>query len=66
MSGDLFDSPTPLITAVLEVLEAIGEMEIPVLVILGSHDPGALGTVHSQKYKRLTPKCHPQACLTVP
>jgi DNA repair exonuclease SbcCD nuclease subunit len=38
VAGDLFDSPTPPTTAVLEVLEAIGEMEIPVLVIPGNHD----------------------------
>ena len=45
VAGDLFDSPTPAPTAVLEVLEAIGEMEVPVLVIPGNHDHGAAGTV---------------------
>lgn len=45
VAGDLFDSPTPAATAVLEVLEAIGEMEVPVLVIPGNHDHGAAGTV---------------------
>ncbi|MFL0781853.1 MAG: exonuclease SbcCD subunit D [Prochlorococcus sp.] len=45
VAGDLFDSPTPPATDVLEVLELIGEMTIPVLVIPGNHDHGALGTV---------------------
>lgn len=53
VAGDLFDSPTPPTTAVLEVLEAIGEMEIPVLVIPGNHDHGALGTVwHREDFLR--------------
>ena len=53
VAGDLFDSPTPPTTAVLEVLEAIGEMEIPVLVIPGNHDHGALGTVwHREDFQR--------------
>ena len=53
VAGDLFDSPTPASTAVLEVLEAIGEMEIPVLVIPGNHDHGALGTVwHREDFQR--------------
>ncbi|WP_411871698.1 metallophosphoesterase [Vulcanococcus limneticus] len=45
VAGDLFDSPTPATSAVLEVLELIGEMEVPVLVIPGNHDHGAPGTV---------------------
>lgn len=45
VAGDLFDSPTPAAANVLEVLEAIGEMEVPVLVIPGNHDHGAAGTV---------------------
>ncbi|MEB3200574.1 MAG: DNA repair exonuclease [Synechococcaceae cyanobacterium] len=45
VAGDLFDSPTPAAPAVLEVLEAIGEMGVPVLVIPGNHDHGAAGTV---------------------
>ena len=53
VAGDLFFSPTPPTTAVLEVLEAIGEMEIPVLVIPGNHDHGALGTVwHREDFQR--------------
>ncbi|MFM7312938.1 MAG: exonuclease SbcCD subunit D [Cyanobium sp.] len=45
VAGDLFDSPTPAPPAVLEVLEAIGDMQVPVLVIPGNHDHGAAGTV---------------------
>ena len=45
LAGDLFDSPTPSTTSVLEVLETIGTMNIPVLVIPGNHDHGAPGTV---------------------
>jgi DNA repair exonuclease SbcCD nuclease subunit len=53
VAGDLFDSPTPDSTAVLEVLELIGEMEVPVLVIPGNHDHGAPGTVwHRDDFQR--------------
>jgi DNA repair exonuclease SbcCD nuclease subunit len=53
VAGDLFDSPTPATTAVLEVLERIGEMEVPVLVIPGNHDHGAPGTVwHRDDFQR--------------
>jgi len=53
VAGDLFDSPTPDTTAVLEVLERIGEMEVPVLVIPGNHDHGAPGTVwHRDDFQR--------------
>lgn len=53
VAGDLFDSPTPDTTAVLEVLELIGEMEVPVLVIPGNHDHGAPGTVwHRDDFQR--------------
>mgnify|MGYP006270862373 CR=1 FL=1 len=53
VAGDLFDSPTPDTTAVLEVLELIGEMEMPVLVIPGNHDHGAPGTVwHHEDFQR--------------
>ncbi|MEB3271521.1 MAG: DNA repair exonuclease [Synechococcus sp.] len=45
VAGDLFDSTTPAAPAVLEVLEAIGAMQVPVLVIPGNHDHGASGTV---------------------
>ncbi len=53
VAGDLFDSPTPDTTAVLEVLELIGDMEVPVLVIPGNHDHGAPGTVwHRDDFQR--------------
>ena len=53
VAGDLFDSPTPSTSAVLEVLETIGEMEVPVLVIPGNHDHGAPGTVwHREDFQR--------------
>lgn len=53
VAGDLFDSPTPAAPAVLEVLEAIGEMEVPVLVIPGNHDHGGAGTVwHRDDFQR--------------
>ena len=45
VAGDLFDSPTPTSSSVTEVLEIIGEINIPVIVIPGNHDHGALGTV---------------------
>ena len=38
VAGDLFDSPTPTSGVLLEVLEAIGAMDVPVLVIPGNHD----------------------------
>ena len=53
VAGDLFDSPTPAAPAVLEVLEAIGAMEVPVLVIPGNHDHGGAGTVwHRDDFQR--------------
>ena len=53
VAGDLFDSPTPSNSSVLEVLEAIGDITIPVLVIPGNHDHGALGTIwHRDDFQR--------------
>jgi len=53
VAGDLFDSTTVPREAVMEVLEAIGEMELPVLVIPGNHDHGAPGTVwHRDDFRR--------------
>ncbi|MEB3307629.1 MAG: DNA repair exonuclease [Cyanobacteriota bacterium] len=53
VAGDLFDSPAPTPAAVLEVLEQIGAMEVPVLVIPGNHDHGAPGTVwHRDDFQR--------------
>ena len=53
VAGDLFDSPTPAAASVLEVLETIGEMDVPVLVIPGNHDHAAPGTVwHRDDFQR--------------
>ena len=53
VAGDLFDSSAPAPAAVLEVLEAIGEMEVPVLVIPGNHDHGGAGSVwHRDDFQR--------------
>ena len=53
VAGDLFDSPAPATAAVLEVLELIGAMEVPVLVIPGNHDHGAPGSVwHRDDFQR--------------
>ncbi len=53
VAGDLFDSPTPCTTVVLEALEAIGRIGIPVLAIPGNHDHGALGTIwHRDDFQR--------------
>ena len=45
VAGDLFDSPTVPTAAVMEVMEAIGSLEVPVLVIPGNHDHGATGSL---------------------
>ncbi|MEI6031456.1 MAG: DNA repair exonuclease [Synechococcaceae cyanobacterium ELA739] len=64
VAGDLFDSPTPAPAAVLEVLEAIGEMGVPVLVIPGNHDHGGAGTVwHRDDFQRHQRQLAPQLKL---
>ncbi len=45
VAGDLFDSTTVAISTALEVLEAIGAMALPVLVIPGNHDHAAPGGI---------------------
>ena len=45
VAGDLFDSPTPSNSDVSAVCQAIGKLEIPVVVIPGNHDHGAPGSV---------------------
>jgi DNA repair exonuclease SbcCD nuclease subunit len=45
VAGDLFDSPTPSSSDVSAVCQAIGRLELPVLVIPGNHDHGAPGSV---------------------
>ncbi len=64
VAGDLFDSTTPASAAVLEVLEAIGEMQVPVFVIPGNHDHGAPGTVwHREDFQRHKPLMAPNLQL---
>ena len=50
VAGDLFDSPTPSSSDVSAVCQAIGRLQIPVLVIPGNHDHGAPGTVWHQAF----------------
>ncbi|MEY3544835.1 MAG: hypothetical protein RLZZ247_992 [Cyanobacteriota bacterium] len=45
VAGDLFDSPTPSHSDVSAVCQAIGKLQVPVLVIPGNHDHGAPGSV---------------------
>jgi DNA repair exonuclease SbcCD nuclease subunit len=53
VAGDLFDSTTVPIAAVMEVLEAIGAMTVPVLVIPGNHDHGGAGSLwHHEEFRR--------------
>ena len=57
VAGDLFDSPTPTSGVLLEVLEAIGAMDVPVLVIPGNHDHGGAGSVwHRDDLRRHQPE----------
>ena len=64
IAGDLFDSPTPSISVVAEVLELIGQMEVPVLAIPGNHDHGALGTIwHSDDFIRYQEQMAPNFSL---
>ena len=64
IAGDLFDSPTPSISAVTEVLEAIGNIDMPVLMIPGNHDHGALGTIwHSDNFKKYQKEMAPNLQL---
>ncbi len=50
VAGDLFDSPRPLKSTVAAACEAIGAMQIPVLVIPGNHDPGGPGSLWEQPF----------------
>tara|TARA_Y100001978_G_scaffold80963_1_gene72458 strand:+ start:61 stop:1245 length:1185 start_codon:yes stop_codon:yes gene_type:complete len=64
IAGDLFDSPTPSSSSVTEVLEIIGEMNVPVIVIPGNHDHGALGTVwYSDDFKKYQKQMAPNLVL---
>jgi DNA repair exonuclease SbcCD nuclease subunit len=50
VSGDLFDSSTPLNSTVSGACGAIGEMKVPVFVIPGNHDHGGPGSVWHQPF----------------
>ncbi|WP_269622697.1 metallophosphoesterase family protein [Prochlorococcus marinus] len=64
VAGDLFDSPTPSIPTVAEVLQPIGEMNVPVLVIPGNHDHGALGTIwHNEIFKKYQKEIAPNLLI---
>jgi len=52
VAGDLFDSPTPADSDVSAVCAAIGQLELPVLVIPGNHDHGAPGGVWHSNFLR--------------
>ena len=66
VAGDLFDSTAPATTAVLEVLESIGAIALPVLVIPGNHDHGAPGTIwHRDDFQRHQRQLAPNLQLLV-
>ena len=66
IAGDLFDSPTPSSSSVTEVLEIIGEINIPVIVIPGNHDHGALGTVwYTENFKKYQKQMAPNFSLLI-
>lgn len=50
VAGDLFDSPSPVKSTVARACEAIGRMEVPVLVIPGNHDHGGPGSLWEQPF----------------
>ena len=45
VAGDLFDSSTVAAAMVMEVLEAVGSIPSPVVVIPGNHDHGGAGGI---------------------
>ncbi|MFM8276700.1 MAG: exonuclease SbcCD subunit D [Cyanobium sp.] len=64
VAGDLFDSSTVAATAVLEALEAIGSLGVPVLVIPGNHDHGGAGGIwHRDDLQRHQPALAPNLRL---
>jgi DNA repair exonuclease SbcCD nuclease subunit len=50
VAGDLFDSPSPVNATVAKACEAIGRMNVPVLVIPGNHDHGGPGSLWEQPF----------------
>ncbi len=66
VAGDLFDSPTPSLSTVTEVLEKIGSLKVQVIVIPGNHDHGALGTIwHSDNFKKYKNQIAPNLLLSL-
>ena len=63
VAGDLFDSPSPVNATVARACEAIGLMNVPVVVIPGNHDHGGPGSLWEQPFfisqsKQLAPNLH--------
>jgi DNA repair exonuclease SbcCD nuclease subunit len=50
VAGDLWDSITPTKKLVSETLAAIGKIPVPVYVIPGNHDHGAMGSIWHQPF----------------
>ncbi|MCH6198630.1 DNA repair exonuclease [Aquiflexum sp. LQ15W] len=50
VAGDLWDSITPTKALVSETLHAIGQIPVPVYVIPGNHDHGAMGSIWHQPF----------------
>jgi DNA repair exonuclease SbcCD nuclease subunit len=50
VAGDLFDSPSPVNATVARACEAIGRMNVPVLVMPGNHDHGGPGSLWEQPF----------------
>jgi hypothetical protein len=50
VAGDLFDSPSPRKSTVAMACEAIGQMQVPVIVIPGNHDHGGPGSLWEQPF----------------
>ena len=64
IAGDLFDLPTPSTPTFTEVLEEIGKINVPILVIPGNHDHGALGTVwHTDDFNKYQKQLAPNLMI---
>lgn len=50
VAGDLWDSATPTKSLVSKTLHAIGQIPVPVYVIPGNHDHGAMGSIWYQPF----------------
>jgi DNA repair exonuclease SbcCD nuclease subunit len=49
VAGDLFDSPSADKATVSAACSAIGQMELPIIVIPGNHDHGGPGSLWEQE-----------------